>query len=153
MVGTENDSIRKGFLADQEQTWALLSVQLEQEMEKRGEGCSQKNYGVQHLNRVVEASSLDTDPRGHKTMGDVKGVEESCWKVQQGQGKHGQVGSSASWRCQDCGKLLCTSSIFSGPAGHYHLHNVYEAVPFLRPFTTSQLGQASSSSVYNFMLI
>lgn len=44
VVGTENDSIRKGFLADQEQTWALLSVQLEQEMEKRGEGSSQKSY-------------------------------------------------------------------------------------------------------------
>lgn len=36
--------------------------------------------GVQHLSRVVEASSLDSDPRGHKTMGDVKGMEESVGK-------------------------------------------------------------------------
>lgn len=73
-------------------------------MGRREEGCSQKNYEIQ---RVVEASSLDTDPRGLKSMGDVKGVEESGWKDQQERDRvrYGQAGSSASWRSQDCGKL------------------------------------------------
>lgn len=77
-------------------------------------GVSQKSSRVQHLSRVVEASSLCTDPRGLKAMGDVEGAEESSWKDQQetDRVRYGQAGSSASWRSQDCGKP-CILAVYS----------------------------------------
>lgn len=83
-------------------------------MEGGEEGVSQKSYRVQHLSRVVEASSLQTEPRGLKAMGDVKGAEESGWKDQQeaDRVRYGQVGSSAGWRSQDCGKP-CILAVYS----------------------------------------